>query len=82
MNHSHLSDEEMIALLYGLRDQEHCVAGCAECQDRLEAMDKARLAMVVTAARRVVREDRRDDVVEEAAPLVVGDDEGRLGPER
>jgi hypothetical protein len=46
MNHSHLSDDEMIALLYGLRDAEDHVAGCAECSERLQAMREAREATV------------------------------------
>jgi hypothetical protein len=46
MNHSHLSEDEMIALLYGLHDTEDHVASCAECGERLRAMGKARLATV------------------------------------
>ena len=41
MNHRHLSDDELIGLLYGvgdMEDDEDHLAGCPECGDRLRAM--------------------------------------------
>jgi anti-sigma-K factor RskA len=49
MNHRHLSDDQLIGLLYGvgnMEDDEDHLAGCPECADRLRAMDQARLATV------------------------------------
>ena len=42
----HWNDDELIGLLYGLGNTAHHVAGCAECQDRLKVMGKARAAAV------------------------------------
>ena len=46
MNPQHLSDDELIGLLYGLGDTEDHLAGCPECIERLSTMDKARVATV------------------------------------
>ena len=40
LNH-HLSDDELIGLLYGLGDGEIHLAGCSECGDRWDAMHRA-----------------------------------------
>jgi len=37
----HLTDDELIALLYGLGDAEGHVAGCAECAERWSEMQRA-----------------------------------------
>jgi hypothetical protein len=45
MNRPHLSDDELIGLLYGLGnmdDDESHLAGCSECIERLKAMEKVR----------------------------------------
>jgi hypothetical protein len=41
MNRPHLSDDELIALLYGLGDAEGHLAQCPECGDRWNAMHRA-----------------------------------------
>jgi hypothetical protein len=41
MNRPHLSDDELIALLYGLGDAEGHLAGCPECGERWDAMRRA-----------------------------------------
>jgi len=46
MNPQHLSDDELIGLLYGLGDTADHLAGCSECSERLSAMDKTRMATV------------------------------------
>jgi hypothetical protein len=49
MNHGHLSDDELIGLLYGVgnvEDNEDHLAGCSPCGDRLRAMNQVRLAAV------------------------------------
>jgi len=46
MNRPHLSDDELIGLLYGLGGAEDHAAGCPECGVRLTAMRKARAATV------------------------------------
>ncbi len=49
MNHRHLSDDELIGLLYGVgnrEDDDDHLAGCPECRDRLRAMGQVRLAAV------------------------------------
>lgn len=49
MNQRHVSDDELIGLLYGvgnMEDAEGHVAGCPECGDRLRAMGQVRLAAV------------------------------------
>jgi len=38
---SHLSDDELIALLYGLGDTDGHLAGCSECGERWAAMHRA-----------------------------------------
>lgn len=38
---SHLSDDELIRLLYGLGDAEGHLAGCAECRERWSEMHRA-----------------------------------------
>jgi hypothetical protein len=45
MNRPHLSDDELIALLYGLGDAEGHLAHCPECGERWNAMHRA-LGMV------------------------------------
>ena len=51
---AHLSDDELIRLLYGLGDTEGHVAGCAECGDRwnemLRALGKTRAEAAASAA--------------------------------
>jgi hypothetical protein len=42
----HLSDDELIERLYGLGDAEGHLTVCSECSERLNAMDKARVATV------------------------------------
>ena len=37
----HLSDEEMIGMLYGIGDEESHLAGCSECSERWDAMHQA-----------------------------------------
>jgi hypothetical protein len=50
MNRPHLSDDELIGLLYGLGDAEKKdgshLANCSECSERLKAMGQARVATV------------------------------------
>ena len=50
MNRPHLSDDELIGLLYGLGDAEKKdeghVADCSECSERLKAMGQARMSTV------------------------------------
>lgn len=41
MNRPHLSDDELIGLLYGLGDSENHLAGCSECGERWSAMHRA-----------------------------------------
>jgi hypothetical protein len=41
MNRPHLSDDELIGLLYGLGDSESHLAGCSECGERWNAMHRA-----------------------------------------
>jgi len=41
MNRPHLSDDELIGLLYGLGDSERHLAGCSECNERWNAMHRA-----------------------------------------
>jgi hypothetical protein len=41
MNRPHLSDDELIALLYGLGDAESHLAQCQECGERWSAMHRA-----------------------------------------
>jgi hypothetical protein len=41
MNRPHLSDDELIQLLYGLGDAEDHLAGCAECGERWSEMQRA-----------------------------------------
>jgi hypothetical protein len=41
MNRPHLSDDELIALLYGLGDAEGHLAHCPECGERWNAMHRA-----------------------------------------
>lgn len=41
MNRPHLSDDELIALLYGLGDAEGHLASCPECGERWNAMRRA-----------------------------------------
>jgi|SRR5579872_2512841 len=41
MNRPHLSDDELIGLLYGLGDSESHLAGCSECGERWSAMHRA-----------------------------------------
>jgi hypothetical protein len=48
MNRPHLSDDELIGLLYGLGDAEEHVAACPECGVRLTAMREARAATIDT----------------------------------
>ena len=42
MNRDHLSDDELIGVLYGLGDADGHVTGCAECTERLGALRKIR----------------------------------------
>ena len=37
----HLSDDELIGLLYGLGDSDSHLAGCSECSERWSAMHRA-----------------------------------------
>ena len=37
----HLSDEEMIGMLYGIGDEDSHLAGCSECSERWDAMHQA-----------------------------------------
>jgi hypothetical protein len=48
MNRPHLSDDELIGMLYGLgmKDDEGHLAVCSECSEALKAMGKARMATV------------------------------------
>ena len=46
---SHLSDDELIGLLYGLGNPEGHIAGCSECDERWNAMRTA-LGMVKVEA--------------------------------
>jgi len=48
MTRDHLSDDELIDLLYGLGDAGGHVAGCAECSGRFSALRKTRAEMVAT----------------------------------
>jgi len=41
MNRPHLSDDELIGLLYGLGDSGSHLAGCSECSERWNAMHRA-----------------------------------------
>ena len=41
MKSGHLSDDELIAMLYGLGDAGGHLAGCPECGERWDAMHKA-----------------------------------------
>jgi hypothetical protein len=41
MNRPHLSDDELIGLLYGLGDGESHLADCSECGERWNAMHRA-----------------------------------------
>ena len=41
MNPAHLSDDELIALLYGLGDSHGHLAGCPACGERWDAMHRA-----------------------------------------
>ncbi len=41
MNRSHLSDDELIGLLYGLGDPERHLDGCSECGERWSEMQRA-----------------------------------------
>ena len=50
MNRPHLSDDELIGLLYGLgdaekKDESH-LADCCQCSERLKAMGQARVATI------------------------------------
>ena len=42
----HLTDDELIGLLYGLDDGENHLADCSDCSERLKAMGQARMATV------------------------------------
>ncbi|MBZ5633157.1 MAG: hypothetical protein LAO55_08505 [Acidobacteriia bacterium] len=49
MNRQHLSDDELIGMLYGLgnmKDDAGHLADCSECSERLRAMGQARAATV------------------------------------
>ena len=48
MNRDHLSDDELVELLYGLGDPDWHLTGCAECSGRLSVMRKTRAAVVAT----------------------------------
>jgi hypothetical protein len=41
MNRPHLSDDELIGLLYGLGDGEKHLSGCSECGERWSGMHRA-----------------------------------------
>jgi anti-sigma factor RsiW len=44
MSPQHLSDDELIEMLYGGREPSGHAAGCGECRARLEELEKRRLA--------------------------------------
>lgn len=48
MNRPHLSDDELIGMVYGLgmKDDEGHLEACSECSQRLRAMGQARMATV------------------------------------
>ena len=48
MNRSHLSDDELIAFVYGIGDAEGHLEGCPECRERFTAMRKIRAESVDT----------------------------------
>ena len=48
MNRGHLSDDELIGLVYGLGHEETHLATCAECAGRFNAMRRTRAESVST----------------------------------